>query len=176
MQNSVFTVMTCPLGAIWLCATETGICGAGFGESVSESLLRHCARHRIAVPEKGRTALLDEAVRQMTAYFDRTLRVFNLPLDLRGTPFQRAVWDELLTIPYGTTLTYGEIAMEVERPRAFQAVGRAVGANPVAIIVPCHRVVGHDGSLTGYAFGTDRKAALLQLEQNGLQLGLGSGE
>lgn len=170
MEASYFTVVPSSLGQIWLCATDTGLCGLGFGDGVTDNELRRLSRYDIAVPEPRRSTILETTVTQLAAYFEGTLQDFHLPLDVRGTPFQRAVWDELLNIPYGTTLTYGEIAMEVECPRGFQAVGRAVGANPVAIIVPCHRVVGHNGSLTGYAFGVERKAALLELEQNGLQL------
>ncbi|MFN3763308.1 MAG: methylated-DNA--[protein]-cysteine S-methyltransferase, partial [Anaerolineae bacterium] len=89
---------------------------------------------------------------------------FDLPLDLRGTPFQRRVWEELRRVPYGQTVAYGELARRVGRPGAARAVGRAVGANPVPIIVPCHRVVGADGSLVGYGGGLEIKAALLRLE------------
>lgn len=164
-----------PLGPLWIAATDRGLCALEFGATLNH-LAGHLARHAIAPPTPSETPLLTEAAAQLAAYFDRRLRAFDLPLDLRGTPFQRAVWDELRHIPYGQTLTYGEIALEVASPRGAQAVGRAVGANPVSIIVPCHRVLGHDGDLTGYAFGLDRKSALLQLEQNGLQLRMGSEE
>lgn len=162
-----------PLGALWLAATDSGLCALEFGATLNH-LAGHLKRHAIAPPTPGETPLLQEAAAQLAAYFDRRLCAFDLPLDLRGTPFQRAVWDELRHIPYGHTLTYGEIALEVASPRGAQAVGRAIGANPVSIIVPCHRVLGHDGSLTGYAFGLDIKSALLQLEQNGLQLRMAS--
>lgn len=158
-----------PLGPIWLAATDRGLCALEFGATLNH-LADHLRRHAIAPPTPGETPLLREAAAQLAAYFDHRRDAFDLPLDLRGTPFQRAVWDELLHIPYGETLTYGQIALEVSRPHAAQAVGRAVGANPVSIIVPCHRVLGHDGALTGYAFGLDIKSALLELEQNGLQL------
>ena len=91
-------------------------------------------------------------------------------LDLRGTEFQHQVWLQLQQIPYGETTTYGAIATLLGRPKASQAVGQAVGANPVSVIVPCHRVVGANGSLTGYGGGLERKAILLELEQAGLQL------
>jgi len=184
MEQCVCSTTSSPLGPLWVCATvagdrvdtgdraDTGVCGLGFGEQPSDAEVRRMARYGIASPEPGRSPALEAAIAQLADYFDRRLRVFDVPLDLRGTPFQRAVWAELLTIPYGATLTYGEIAMEVERPRAFQAVGQGTGANPVAIIVPCHRVVGQNGALTGYAAGVERKAALLQLEQAGLQLRL----
>jgi len=101
---------------------------------------------------------------QLDAYFAKKLRHFRVPLDLRGTSFQCEVWDLLNRIPCGKTRSYGEIAQALGRPNAARAVGRAVGNNPVAIIVPCHRVIGSDGSLTGYGGGLERKTALLELE------------
>ena len=103
-------------------------------------------------------------VAQLDAYFSGKRLKFDLPLDLRGTPFQRRVWECLLDIPPGRTWTYGQVAEAIGRPGAARAVGRAVGTNPVAIVVPCHRVIGSDGSLTGYGGGLERKTALLQLE------------
>jgi methylated-DNA-[protein]-cysteine S-methyltransferase len=107
---------------------------------------------------------------QLDTYFAGRLRVFDLPVVPRGTPFQMAVWELLRTIPSGTTTTYGSLARQLAEHRegrvpAAQAVGGAVGRNPVAIIIPCHRVIGADGSLTGYAGGLDRKSALLALEK-----------
>ncbi|MHC1562774.1 methylated-DNA--[protein]-cysteine S-methyltransferase [Actinomycetospora sp. C-140] len=101
---------------------------------------------------------------QLAAYFDGELTAFDLPLDLRGTAFQRRVWTELRAIPYGETRTYGELAAALGTPSASRAVGLANGRNPISIVVPCHRVVGASGSLTGYAGGVDRKRALLDLE------------
>lgn len=177
MEHCVCTTTSSLLGSLWVCSTAAGVCGLGFGEHPGDAEVRRMARYEIACdsitrPEPGSDPVLAAAIAQLADYFDRRLKAFDVPLDLRGTDFQRAVWQELLTIPYGKTLTYGEVAMEIEHPRAFQAVGQANGANPVAIIVPCHRVVGRNGRLTGYAAGVDRKAALLQLEQAGLQLRL----
>lgn len=172
MEHCVFTTTPSLLGPLWVCATTVGVCGLGFGEHPNDADARRLARYGISPPEPGNIPVLEAAVVQLADYFNRSLKAFDIPLDLRGTDFQLAVWQELLTIPYGKTLTYGEVAMEVEHPRAFQAVGQANGANPVAIIVPCHRVVGRNGALTGYAAGVERKAALLQLEQAGLQLRL----
>ncbi len=107
-----------------------------------------------------------EAVEQLRAYFDGELTEFDLTLDMRGTPFQRRVWRALTEIPYGETESYGELARRVGQPGAARAVGMANGHNPIAIIVPCHRVIGADGSLTGYGGGLDRKRTLLQLEQD----------
>lgn len=103
-------------------------------------------------------------VKQLEAYFIMNLRTFTVPLDPQGTEFQRRVWEELLQIPYGRTLSYLQIAQRLGDDNAVRAVGAAVGANPIAILVPCHRVIGSDGSLTGYAGGLDKKEALLKLE------------
>ena len=106
-----------------------------------------------------------EAVEQLDAYFAGDLVEFDLDLNLVGTAFQRKVWEALLTIPYGETRSYGEIARQVGSPAASRAVGLANGHNPIGIIVPCHRVIGSNGSLTGYGGGLDRKRALLALEK-----------
>ncbi len=106
-------------------------------------------------------------MRQLDEYFAGEREGFGLKLDLRGTPFQRDVWDELLRVPCGATTTYAALARAVGRPDAVRAVGAAVGRTPVPIIVPCHRAVGSDGSLTGYRGGLQRKRALLHLERRG---------
>jgi methylated-DNA-[protein]-cysteine S-methyltransferase len=108
--------------------------------------------------------LLRQAVRQLEEYFAGRRRAFDLPLDLRGTPFQVRVWEMLRTIPYGEISTYGDLARQLGRPGASRAVGAANGANPVAIVVPCHRVIGAGGALTGYGGGIERKRFLLALE------------
>ncbi|MCV7299158.1 methylated-DNA--[protein]-cysteine S-methyltransferase [Mycobacterium barrassiae] len=106
-----------------------------------------------------------DAVEQLEAYFAGARTDFDLALDLVGTDFQRRVWAALLTIPYGETRSYGEIARQIGSPGAFRAVGLANGHNPIGIIVPCHRVIGSNGSLTGYGGGLDRKRALLDMEK-----------
>lgn len=106
----------------------------------------------------------DELASQLDAYFAGKLRGFSVPLDLKGTLFQLGVWNLLRGIRYGETRSYRQIAEALGRPQAARAVGRAVGTNPVAIVVPCHRVVGSDGRLTGYGGGLERKEALLSLE------------
>jgi methylated-DNA-[protein]-cysteine S-methyltransferase len=107
------------------------------------------------------------AARQLAAYFAGTLTRFSLPLTPRGTEFQRLVWAALLQIPFGQTATYGQLAADLGRPAASRAVGLANGRNPISIVVPCHRVIGSDGSLTGYGGGLDRKRYLLDLERRG---------
>lgn len=111
------------------------------------------------------TALAD-AVDQLSAYFAGDRTEFDLELDMAGTQFQRRVWGALQTIPYGETCSYGEIARQIGSPAASRAVGLANGHNPIGIIVPCHRVIGANGSLTGYGGGLDRKRALLELEKS----------
>ncbi len=107
-----------------------------------------------------------EAVAQLRAYFALELRDFSLPLEPEGTAFQRSVWDALLEIPYGATASYGEIARRIDRPKASRAVGAANGDNPLPIVVPCHRVIGASGKLTGFGGGLEIKAALLALERS----------
>ena len=106
-----------------------------------------------------------DAVEQLGAYFAGDLTTFDLDLDLVGTSFQRRVWEALTTIPYGETRSYGEIAQQINAPGAFRAVGLANGHNPIGIIVPCHRVIGSNGSLTGYGGGIERKRMLLGMEK-----------
>jgi methylated-DNA-[protein]-cysteine S-methyltransferase len=105
-----------------------------------------------------------EPVRQLEAYFAGALRRFDLRLAPAGTPFQRTVWRALLDIPYGETISYGELARRIARPAAMRAVGAANGQNPLAIVIPCHRVIGSDGRLVGYGGGLPAKVALLELE------------
>ena len=108
--------------------------------------------------------LLLEAARQLRAYFAGTLREFQLPLDMRGTDFQKRVWRQLESIPYGETRSYSQVALAIGLPHAVRAVGAANGANPIAIVVPCHRVIGAGGKLVGYGGGLPLKKRLLELE------------
>ncbi|MGI8988045.1 MAG: methylated-DNA--[protein]-cysteine S-methyltransferase [Bryobacteraceae bacterium] len=115
------------------------------------------------IRDDGHPALL-AAVRQLRSYFEGDLQVFDLPLDARGTPFQTRVWRELQRIPYGETRSYADIANAIESPKAMRAVGAANGKNPIPIVVPCHRVIGSDGSLVGFGGGMEMKKRLLNLE------------
>jgi len=126
------------------------------------SLLARWHRQSFKVQDAG--SQNDEIIAELDAYFAGSLKKFSVPLDLRGTEFQRRVWELLLHIPYGETRSYGQIARAIGRPEASRAVGQAVGTNPVAIIVPCHRVIGASGGLVGYGGGLHRKQALLELE------------
>jgi methylated-DNA-[protein]-cysteine S-methyltransferase len=146
-----------PLGTMLLARTEHGLAGAWF-----ERQKHHPAD--IDAPERDDDPLLASAAAQLRDYFAGVSSDFDVPLDLQGTDFQCAVWRALLRIAPGATSSYGEIARELGVPAASRAVGAAVGRNPVSIIVPCHRVVGSSGALTGYAGGLDRKASLLRIE------------
>jgi len=119
-----------------------------------------------AAPERTENELLANAAQQMREYFAGKRKAFTFPMSPRGTAFQKAVWDELLKIPYGTTATYGQIAAAIGNPNAARAVGTACNRNPIWIAVPCHRVVGADGAMVGYALGTGMKRALLDFEAN----------
>jgi methylated-DNA-[protein]-cysteine S-methyltransferase len=156
-----WTIYESPIGPLGLVAGPKGLANLSFPG-------------RLRPPPEATKAAMPEITEQLDAYFAGERRAFDLELDLRGTPLQEAVWTELLRIPYGTTTSYGELAArideslyrsDVEPYRRARAVGAANGRNPVAIIVPCHRVIGADGSLTGYGGGLQRKQALLDLER-----------
>lgn len=157
-----YTYTECPLGRMLITADERALTGLYFVGQKYE-----------AVPaldwiEDPHHAVLRRARAQLAEYFAGERTGFDLPLAPSGTPFQREVWRALELIPSGATTTYGELARSLEAPESVRAVGAAVGRNPISIVIPCHRVVGSTGSLTGYAGGLERKRALLALE------GLGS--
>ncbi len=156
------TVVDSPVGPLTLVAEGQALAGLYMDEQ----------RH---LPADARQGELDDAVlpglrEQLEAYFRGELTAFDVPLALVGTPFQQRVWAALWTIPYGTTWSYGRLAAEIGSPAASRAVGLANGRNPVGIVVPCHRVVGSTGRLTGYGGGMERKRFLLDLEQGRLGL------
>ena len=157
--NSVSThVIDSPLGAITLAATVRGLAGAWFDAQ------QHLPDMTGWQPDPGHPVLCI-AAEQLTAYFAGQRSDFDLPLDLsHGTAFQQTIWQALLAIPHGTTTSYGELGARIGNPAAVRAVGAAVGRNPISVIVPCHRVIGMNGALTGYAGGLHRKTALLTLE------------
>jgi methylated-DNA-[protein]-cysteine S-methyltransferase len=147
-----------PLGDMIVAATDHGLAGVWFEGQ------KHMPDHT-PWPEQSAHPILRAAVTQLDDYFAGRRATFDLPLDLQGgTPFQQSVWQALLRIPSGGTTSYGSLSERIGRARAVRAVGAAVGRNPLSVVVPCHRVVGIDGALTGYAGGLQRKTALLQLE------------
>lgn len=165
-------VIDSPLGAVALAASDLGLAGVWFvGQKhfpanwpgptltpTNQSDTQPSATHPASL-------WLDDTAAQLLRYFEGELDAFTVPLDLTsGTDFQRAVWRQLNTISYGVTRSYGELAQSLGKPGASRAIGNAVGHNPISVIVPCHRVLGTNGQLTGYAGGLDRKRALLALE------------
>lgn len=157
------TVIDSPLGPLTLVASGGALAGLYMnGRAPAAAGAADAADADAADAD---AAVLAEAARQITEYFDGRRQAFDLPLALEGTSFQRRVWDALLGVGYGETVSYGELAGRIGQPTAARAVGLANGRNPVSIIVPCHRVVGSDGSLTGYGGGLGNKERLLALER-----------
>lgn len=155
---TVFTSWAGPLGAMTLAATARGLSGVWFDGQ------RH-GPDTSAWRRDAASPVLQAAIQQLDQYFARQRIGFDLPLDLQaGTPFQQQVWHALLCIAPGATTSYGRLSAAIGKPAAVRALGAAVGRNPVSIVVPCHRVLGADGSLTGYAGGLERKTVLLSLE------------
>ncbi|WP_423187895.1 methylated-DNA--[protein]-cysteine S-methyltransferase [Alishewanella sp. d11] len=139
-----------PLGLLEIAASEQGLVAVTF-----------CDKPRQLIkPQR----ITQQAKQQLLAYFNQELTVFDLPLAAEGTAFQQQVWQALTTVPYGQTASYGDIAKAINNPKGVRAVGLANGKNPIAIIVPCHRIIGANGTLTGYAGGLDKKAWLLAHE------------
>jgi methylated-DNA-[protein]-cysteine S-methyltransferase len=159
----MWTVMDSPVGELRIVERNGAVTAIEF------SPWRPPSDGRPLGPRDDANPVLVETVRQLTAYFHRELTVFDLPLAPYGTEFQQRVWKELQEIEYGETASYGQIAARLGHTNAAsRAVGLANGRNPIPIVIPCHRVIGADGSLTGYAGGMDRKQTLLELEQDAL--------
>lgn len=158
-------VLVPTLGPLRFVATDEALTALHFGDfhraptPLSASPLEESARHGV----------LEEAIRQVDEYTRGQRTSFSIPLAPDGTDFQREVWRALVAIPFGETRTYGDIARTVGRPRAVRAVGATNGKNPIGIVVPCHRVIGKNGTLTGYAGGLEKKAFLLALERQGIR-------
>jgi methylated-DNA-[protein]-cysteine S-methyltransferase len=154
-ETTLSTRVTSPIGVLTLTSN---------GSALTQLLIAHEDDiNAEAVPAEA-DAVLAAAREQLDAYFDMRLTDFDLPLGARGTDFQRRVWDSLKTIPFGETISYAELARRIDQPKAVRAVGAANGRNPLMIIVPCHRVIGADGSLTGFGGGIERKQWLLDHE------------
>jgi AraC family transcriptional regulator of adaptative response/methylated-DNA-[protein]-cysteine methyltransferase len=158
-----FTTAKCPVGRVILAATPKGICWLSFGDTDKEmeaALRKEFPKAEVSRDNTGLRPWMDELAR----HFAGEQPHLDLPLDVRATAFQRRVWDALLAIPYGETRSYKQVAEAIGSPRAVRAVARACATNPVAVVVPCHRVIGTDGKLHGYAGGLHRKKKLLDAE------------
>jgi AraC family transcriptional regulator of adaptative response/methylated-DNA-[protein]-cysteine methyltransferase len=159
-----YAVVGSPLGKLLVAATEAGVCFISLGDS--ESFLLSALRGDYYAAEIARDDQhLQKWVRLVVRYLEGTQQNLNLPLDIRGTTFQRRVWSALQKIPYGKVKTYGELAKMIGMPQAARAVGHACGSNPVSLVIPCHRAVGSNGKLTGYRWGVERKKKLLTMEK-----------
>lgn len=148
MMNYISLLHT-PADTLRICANDEGITEIKFTQE------RHTEKPNVHT---------EQAKRQLSEYFQGSRKNFNLKLSPDGTAFQKKVWNELCQIPYGDTISYGQLAQRIANPKAVRAVGGANGKNPISIVVPCHRVIGNNGTLTGYAGGLRRKSILLELE------------
>jgi methylated-DNA-[protein]-cysteine S-methyltransferase len=163
MSTTFYTTLESPIGELLL---------AGNGHALEHLSMQDAPRPlRIDPAWERQDEPFGAAISQLREYFAGTRHTFDVPLALTGNPFERRVWQALCEIPYGETASYGEVARSIDAPSATRAVGLANGRNPVAVIVPCHRVIGADGSLTGYGGGLERKRLLLDLESGVLSLG-----
>ena len=157
-----YTTFESPVGTLLLAGDANGLRLVSF-ESSKHAVPLQAAWRQDKTP-------FGEVIRQLQAYFRGELKEFDLPLALGGTEFQLRVWNSLRTIPYGETISYGQLAERIGNPKAVRAVGLANGSNPIPIIIPCHRVIGSDGSLTGFGGGLSTKKMLLELESKQLSL------
>ena len=160
-MKQFYTTLASPVGFLKLVASDNGLVAVLWEDDDPKRVRLEPQR------EENDNDILVETERQLKSYFDGTLKVFSVPLDFVGTEFQTSVWKALLKIPFGQTRTYTQIAKQIGRPTAARAVGAASGKNPISIMAPCHRVVGANGDLTGFAGGLDTKELLLNLERDG---------
>jgi len=164
-EQIVYRELESSLGKLVIGATSRGCCLLEYEDrgGLSKIQRRITKQYRLEMT-RGTNTFLNQLESELDQYFQGLRQKFSVPLDVRGTPFQRAAWEQLLNIPYGETRTYGEIVRLVGKPLAVRAIGRANGDNPLAVVIPCHRVIQHDGKLKGYGGGLWRKEYLLALE------------
>jgi AraC family transcriptional regulator of adaptative response/methylated-DNA-[protein]-cysteine methyltransferase len=160
-----FAIAQCSLGAILVAATERGVCAISFGDD-PEALAHELEQRFPHAQLRGADAPFEQLVAQVIALVEQPAGGAALPLDIRGTAFQQRVWQALAKVPAGATTTYAELARAIGTPKGSRAVAQALAANPLAVAVPCHRVVRTDGSLSGYRWGLERKRQLLERERS----------
>lgn len=167
MKTIITTHYASPAGKLILGAIDGKLCLCDWDERLhSERIFARLERYFKAAITQGVSPVLEQSKHQLDEYFQKKRTVFNIPLDTAGTDFQNKVWQALLTISYGQTTSYGQLAHILNKPKAVRAVANANGANALSIFIPCHRIIGSDGSLTGYAGGLNAKKILLNLERN----------
>ncbi|MBS1816004.1 MAG: methylated-DNA--[protein]-cysteine S-methyltransferase [Acidobacteria bacterium] len=165
-MSLVYKVINSPVGKLKLIASEKGLMAILWENDKPD-------RVRLGnLTEDGKHPVLKQTEQQLVEYFQGKRKEFSVVLDMRGTTFQKNVWEALLAIPFGETRSYGQLAKELGKPGAMRAVGAANGRNPISIIVPCHRVIGTNGKLTGFAGGLETKAHLLALEATSIRKSL----
>jgi len=170
-ETIVWAAMKSRIGTIRVAATSRGVCKIALGKETAADFFGWLKRRIGDAPRRPeRSGIVAMALDQIVEYLNGTRREFDLPLDLRGTEFQRSAWSAVAGIPYGQTRTYAQVAHTIGQPLAVRAVGAANGANPLPLVVPCHRVLGSDGSLTGYGGGLDVKQRLLEMEHKSVGL------
>jgi methylated-DNA-[protein]-cysteine S-methyltransferase len=157
-MSLAFKFTSSPVGTLKLVGSESGLVAILWEQDDDRRVRLLDMTEALSHP------VLLHAEAELTEYFEGMRQTFSVPLELRGTPFQKGVWEALLSIPFGETRSYGQLAKQLGQPKAVRAVGAANGRNPISIIVPCHRVIGFSGKLTGFAGGLQAKAQLLQLE------------
>jgi methylated-DNA-[protein]-cysteine S-methyltransferase len=165
MEKAIeWAVLTHSQWQLYIAKTSKGLCYVGSpGQTFEDFQAYIIKRFPSATLQENREALAPY-IQELADYFEGSRTLFSLPVDVKGTPFQEEIWRALQQIPYGETVSYSEIAARIQRPTAVRAVGTAIGANPVLITVPCHRVVGKNGAITGYRGGLELKSFLLELE------------
>ena len=172
MNKIEYQFFDSPMGQMVAGATENGICFLEWEDrgGIERILKRVTKKYRLDEVQVEQNKFIIQLQKELSAYFDGTLTQFKVALDIKGTAFEKQVWKQLLTIPSGETKTYGQIADALDNTKAIRAVGRANGMNYISIVIPCHRVIGADGSLTGYGGKLWRKKKLLELESTNLSL------
>ncbi len=166
-MSITYTTFQTYLGVALLAASETGISHLELGSSAQVLESNFCARFPEAV-QAADSSFLHRWAEEVTLFFESPTRAMTLPLHVQGTPFQKRIWQILQSIPCGTTLTYHQLAAQSGNPKAARAVAQACAANQIAVLIPCHRIVRSDGSLSGYRWGTERKRQLLEYEKDAI--------
>ena len=166
----VWKIIDTRMGRLMVGASDKGVCLTEFidRKNLQVSLERLITDHNAELVY-GSNEILENLIKELTSYFEGELKNFTVPIDIKGSPFHLDVWNALLKIPYGETTTYQNIAKVINNPNAIRAVGKANGENYLAIVIPCHRVIGSDGSLIGYGGGFNKKEKLLQMEARNIQ-------
>jgi methylated-DNA-[protein]-cysteine S-methyltransferase len=161
----VYTAIESPVGHLYLAICEDKLCALSLGQEAKEKLFEQLVSMNPEAEIKESQSAFKIIIKQLNEYFTGQRTEFEIPLLFEGTDFQKSVWSELIRIPYGKTISYGDLANRIDKPGGMRAVGAANGQNPIPIIVPCHRVIAADGSLGGYTGGLEIKHKLLDLEQ-----------